>query len=401
MKIIPRRTAASRSCVAAAFLVAIALSGCAVSPAPAPRSLAESSATPMPVYVAEPGFPQPSGVRFDTVSWVERDPRTGFLQVLQRADPVVSVWAPDGRLVSTWPATGTLGDPHSLAIHAAPDGSTQVWITDMAPPQPAGPAFGHCLKRFTPEGRLAATLGTCGQNSQGTGLDPVQFDKVTDVAWNAAGQLLVTDGDVGGLNNRVLRLDAAGRVLAHWSAPGDRPGNGPGEFNLPHAAVVDRCDRLWVADALNHRVQVIDATGRPVGSLDGFGALGVYALAFGPRLASPARQVLFVGASPSAGGGVGNVSLFAVPMDCAATAPAALPAAAAASAASGLVDPTGLSGLRPFTRFDVPLPASSSTTLLHAMAVDPVTWDVYLAVLGTGVPPAKWTATWPSGRPRP
>lgn len=380
------RTWASRS---AAFIVSIALSGCAVSPASAPTStpmptpVSDGIALPAPVYVAEAGFPRPSAVRFETVSWIERDPRTGFLHVLQRADPVVSVWTPDGRLVSTWPATGTLGDPHSLSIHTAPDGSTQVWITDMAPPQPAGPAFGHCLKRFTPEGRLVATLGTCGQHSQGTGLDPVQFDKVTDVAWNAAGQLLVTDGDVGGLNNRVLRLDAAGRVLAHWSAPGDRPGSGPGQFNLPHAAVVDRCDRLWVADALNHRVQVIDATGRPVGSLDGFGALGVYALAFGPALDAPARQVLFVGASPSTGGGVGSVSLFAVPMDCA------------------LAEFSGLSGLKPFTRFDVPLPASSSTTLLHAMAVDPVTWDVYLAVLGTGVPPSKWTATWPAGRPRP
>ncbi|HEY1399852.1 hypothetical protein [Roseateles sp.] len=392
----PHRAAPSRARTwaprSAAFIVSIALSGCAVSPASAPTStpmptpVSDGIALPAPVYVAEAGFPRPSAVRFETVSWIERDPRTGFLHVLQRADPVVSVWTPDGRLVSTWPATGTLGDPHSLSIHTAPDGSTQVWITDMAPPQPAGPAFGHCLKRFTPEGRLVATLGTCGQNSQGTGLDPVQFDKVTDVAWNAAGQLLVTDGDVGGLNNRVLRLDAAGRVLAHWSAPGDRPGNGPGQFNLPHAAVVDRCDRLWVADALNHRVQVIDATGRPVGSLDGFGALGVYALAFGPALDSPARQVLFVGASPSAGGGVGSVSLFAVPMDC---------------ARSDFSDLPGLSDLKPFTRFDVPLPASSSTTLLHAMAVDPVTWDVYLAVLGTGVPPSKWTATWPAGRPRP
>ena len=79
MKIAPRRPAARRSCAAAACVVAFALSGCAISPAPAPRSLAESSATPAPVYVAEPGFPQPSGVRFDTVSWVERDPRTGFL----------------------------------------------------------------------------------------------------------------------------------------------------------------------------------------------------------------------------------------------------------------------------------------------------------------------------------
>lgn len=373
--------------VAAALGAAWLLAGCA-----ALRDAATGSvpgATPMPVYVQDPGFPRPAGVAFDTVSWIERDPRTGLLHVLQRADPPVSVWTPDGTLVSAWRHATTLGDPHSLSVHRAPDGSTQVWITDMAPPQPAGPAFGHCLKRFTPGGSLVATIGTCGQDSQGTGLDPVQFDKVTDVAWRADGHLLVTDGDVGGLNNRVLELDDAGRVVAQWSAPGDQPGSGPAQFDLPHAAVVDRCGRAWVADALNHRVQVLSAPGRQAGVIGGFGSLGVYALAFGPTLEAPARQVLFVGASPTSGGGVGSVSLFAVPMDCTGTG---------TGTDTGANADTGLASLRPFARFDVPLPASSSTTLLHALAVDPVTWDVYLAVLGTGIPPMKWVATWPGER---
>ncbi|NIE63206.1 hypothetical protein [Burkholderia sp. Ax-1719] len=332
---------------------------------------------PVPVYVRDPAFPQPSTVKFSTVSWVRREPRTGNIYVLQRSQPVVSVWSPKGNLISSW-TTSALGDPHSISFHTDTSGKTQTWITDMAPPNPAGPAEGHCLKAFDLSGRPLSTIGTCGANSQGTGLDPVQFDEVTDIAWNSSGQLLVSDGDVGGLNNRVLTLNPSGRVLAHWSAPDGHTGSGPGQFNLPHALLVDACDRIWVADALNHRVQVLAHDGTPLGDIATFGSLGVYALAFGQTYASPSRAVLFVGASPSTGGGTGRVSLFMVPMDCAAP---------------------HINASAPFASFEVPLPTSTTTTLLHALTVDPDTWDVTLAVLGSGVPPQRWVATWPNGRP--
>lgn len=314
---------------------------------------------------------------FDTVSWVEHDATSGLVYVLQRSTPAVSVWTAQGVLVSRW-ATQALGDPHSISLRQGADGEVRAWITDMAPPLLAGPSFGHCLKSFTLSGTLLASIGTCAIDSQGTGLDPVQFDKVTDVAWDAAGHLLVADGDLDGLNNRVLKLDAGGSVLAHWSAPGDRPGSGPRQFDLPHAVAVDRCDRLWVADALNHRVQVLGSDGSYLGALATFGDLGVYSLAFGASLTMPDRAVLFVGASPSTGGGIGKVSLFAVPMDC---------------------TQRELPNLAAFASFDVPIPTSTTTTLLHAIAVDPRTWDVYVALLGTDLPPQKWVASWPRGRP--
>ena len=240
-----------------------------------------------------------------------------------------------------------------------------------APPRTG---YGHCLKQFTLSGGLLSVIGTCGENSQGTGLDPVQFDEVTDVAWNAAGELLVSDGDLNGLNNRVLTLDPTGVVVASWSAPGDVPGSGPKQFDLPHTVLVDRCDRVWVADALNHRVQVIGSEGTYYGSLTSFGDLGVYALAFGPVFPSPPQVVLFVGASPTSSGGTGTVSLFEVPLDCS--------------------RPAAIGSATPFTSFDVPIPTSTSMTLLHSITVDPETWDVYLSVLGGSLPPEKWAATW-------
>jgi hypothetical protein len=324
-------------------------------------------------YVRDPTFPQSSGISFGTVSWVERDAR-GQIVVVQRAQPPVSVWTPQGALVSSW-TTETLGDPHSISFHSSA-GTSTAWVTDMAPPLLAGTGYGHCLKQFTAAGNPVSAIGTCGEDSQGTGLNPVQFDEVTDVAWNAAGNLVVSDGDVNGLNNRVLTLDPRGNVLANWSAPGDKPGSGPGQFHLPHSLVVDRCDRVWIADALNHRVQVIASDGTFRGALTAFGDLGVYAVAFGAELTSPAEAVVFVGASPSTGGGTGKVSLFLVSMNC---------------------NQPSVANVAPFATFNVPLPPSTSTTLLHSIAVDPATWDVYVAVLGTGLPPQKWT---PSPLPR-
>jgi DNA-binding beta-propeller fold protein YncE len=329
-----------------------------------------------PTYALDPSFPRPSGIRFGAVSWVARDPLSGLVYVLQRSQPPVSAWTADGALASAW-STQDLGDPHSLSLLAGPEGTMLAWVTDMAPPRLAGQGYGHCLKAFSLSGTLLATIGRCAADSQGTGLDPVQFDKVTDVAGDAAGHLLVTDGDLDGLNNRLLKLGADGKVLASWSAPGDQPGSGPCQFNLPHALAVDRCGRIWVADTLNHRVQVIGGDGQYHGELASFGGLGVYAVAFGPSLGPPAQSILFVGASPTSGGGTGTVFLFAVPMDCA---------------------QPDVGGLAPFASFDVPIPASESVALLHSLAVDPETWDVYLAFLGDDIPPQRWVASWPHGR---
>lgn len=360
---------------------AFACFGCTPSstaPAAAATSATTNQARAVPTYTLDPTFPRPTGLSFNTVSWVERDPLSKLIYVLQRSTPPVSAWTTSGALVSTW-TTQALGDPHSLSFQTNASASTSVWITDMAPPLLAGQGYGHCLKQFTRSGNPTSTLGTCAENSQGTGLNPVQFDEVTDIGWDRQGALLVSDGDLHGLNNRVLKLDPAGNVLANWSAPGDQPGSGPGQFNLPHALVVDSCERVWIADALNHRVQVLGTDGTYHGSLSTFGELGVYALEFGASFATPAEAVLFVGASPTSGGGTGTVSLFAVPMDCA---------------------HSDIAGLSPFAQFDVPIPASTSMTLLHSLTVDPETWDVYVAVLGGNLPPQKWLASW-LGKPRP
>jgi len=324
-------------------------------------------------YVLDPTFPRPAAVSFEQVSWVAVDWTDGFIYLLQRSLPAVSIWTPEGDLVESWD-TLDLGDPHSITLHTDAAGVVDsVWITDMAPPRYAGDGYGHCLKQFSLEGELLRNIGVCGPDSQGAGLDPVQFDKVTDVAFDSQGRLWVADGDIDGLNNRVLKLTPEGEVLMAWSAPDNRAGSGPKELNLPHAVLVDDCDRVWVADALNNRVQVIDTDGTFYGQFACFGDEGVYGLALdATHEADGGRAATLFVSSSSTGGGSGAMHLFDVPMEC------DRPAEIGACPAS--------------LQWEIDLPPTQETAMLHAIAVEESGDSIYIAELGGNLPPQKFVA---------
>ena len=63
----------------------------------------------------------------------------------------------------------------------------------------------------------------------------------------------MVDGD-GGINNRLLKIDAAGTVEA---ATSNENSTQPGQFDIPHNIVMDDLRRLWVADRANKRIQVV------------------------------------------------------------------------------------------------------------------------------------------------
>ncbi len=59
-------------------------------------------------------------------------------------------------------------------------------------------------------------------------------------------------------NARVHKFSADGTYQFSWG----EPGNGPGQFNLPHGIWYDSRGRLLVADRENDRVQVFDLDGK-------------------------------------------------------------------------------------------------------------------------------------------
>jgi DNA-binding beta-propeller fold protein YncE len=87
---------------------------------------------------------------------------------------------------------------------------------------------------------------------RGTG--PGEFLMPTDVAVAADGTIYV--GEYGG-NDRISRFSPAFEYLGSFGGPG----TGPAQLQRPQALLLDHDQRLWVADACNHRICCFDPDG--------------------------------------------------------------------------------------------------------------------------------------------
>ena len=120
--------------------------------------------------------------------------------------------------------------------------------------------------KFNPQGRVVWVFGRRTESADDEAkawehvnppLPPVngRFRQPTDVAWDSEGNIYITDGYV---NSRVAKYDKNGDWVKSWG----EPGNGPGQFNTPHAIVIDRNNNVYVGDRGNRRVQVFNTDGK-------------------------------------------------------------------------------------------------------------------------------------------
>jgi DNA-binding beta-propeller fold protein YncE len=100
----------------------------------------------------------------------------------------------------------------------------------------------------------AAGPGGRGGGLPGAGAQSDVFQRPTDVAWDAAGNIYVADG-YG--NSRVAKFDKTGKFVKSWGSRG----TGPGQFNTPHGLAIDAQNNVYVADSGNRRIQVFDGEG--------------------------------------------------------------------------------------------------------------------------------------------
>ncbi len=192
----------------------------------------------------------PGGWTFVEVAGVATD-SADRVYVFSRGEHPVVVFDRDGRFLDAW-GEGVFTNAHGICI--GPDDT--VYCADN---------MDHTVRVFRPDGTLVRTLGTAGVASD-TGFvawtNPVEraagpFNMVTNAAPGPDGRLYVADG-YGNAAIHVFNDDGA--HLFSWG----EPGNGPGQFRLPHGIVVDGQGQVYVADRENSRIQIFTSEGEYV-----------------------------------------------------------------------------------------------------------------------------------------
>src|SRR5258706_1187990 len=213
----------------------------------------EAYAQPNP-YKEDSGWIKlPAGRTWGAVGAVDVD-RNGTLWVFERCggtrcddsklDPIMA-FDRTGTLIRSFGA-GMFVFPHGLGL----DREGNVYVTDAE----GKTGKGHSVVKFSPEGKVLLTLGKPGV--AGTGTDT--FNRPTDVAVAANGEIFVSDGHGGDSNARVMKFSKDGKFIKTWG----KKGSAPGDFSEPHSITLDTQGRVFVADrGDNNRIQIFDADG--------------------------------------------------------------------------------------------------------------------------------------------
>jgi DNA-binding beta-propeller fold protein YncE len=189
------------------------------------------------------GLNLPPNMNFGSVSGVAIDSR-GHIFILHRGPNPLMEFGAEGQFVRAL-GDGLFDRPHGLRI----DAEDNIWTTDVA---------GHVVYKFNQAGRIQMVLGVRRRPGEWHDFGHLRlFNEPNDVAVAANGDLFVLQGHGKG-PSQLLKFDRDGNFIAAFG----RQGTAPGEFDLPHAIVIDPAGRLHIADRNNARIQVLDASGQ-------------------------------------------------------------------------------------------------------------------------------------------
>ena len=108
----------------------------------------------------------------------------------------------------------------------------------------------HRVLVYTPAGKMLDQRTLGGKAGHGPG----EFNFVTDAVQDSQGNYYVAEY---GEFDRIQKFSPAGEFVMQWGGRGHERG----EFSRPQNLALDAEDRIWVADACNHRIQVFEVVG--------------------------------------------------------------------------------------------------------------------------------------------
>jgi streptogramin lyase len=188
----------------------------------------------------------------------------GFLQAQQvRVDPQDNIWVVDqmSTLVMKFDSNARVQmvlsrKPEAMRVPALPlvPPAAAMPLVPVAEPAGRGAAGGGAPVGGPPAAGAPAGGAPAGGALPGAGAAGESFQRPTDVAWDAAGNIYVADG-YG--NARVAKYEPTGKYIKSWGSRG----TAPGQFNIVHGIAIDAQGNVYVADEGNRRVQVFDGNG--------------------------------------------------------------------------------------------------------------------------------------------
>ncbi len=143
------------------------------------------------------------------------------------------------------------------------DPQDNIWTVDQ---------MSNSIIKFDPAGRMQMILGRKaeaetvpapslgparggrGGGLPGAGAQSDLFNRPTDIAWDAAGNIYIADG-IG--NARVAKFDKNGKFIRSWGSRGAVNG----QFDTARGIAIDAKGLVYVADPGNKRIQVFDGDG--------------------------------------------------------------------------------------------------------------------------------------------
>ena len=204
--------------------------------------MAASTAPPLGYEPVDDIFGLPPGMNFGPCSSVAVDAR-GHILVFHRARHCLLEFDAEGRYVRTL-VSDLFTRPHGLRI----DPQGHIWATDGG---------SNVVVKMDPNGRILMVLGVKDSTGEWHPAGHLRcFDEPNDIAFGPDGEIYVCQGHGKG-ESRLLQFDADGTFVRTWGGEGSEPG----QFRLPHSAVMTRAGELFVADRLNERIQVFDREG--------------------------------------------------------------------------------------------------------------------------------------------